>query len=249
MTTTEKKTKKYVPKGPMRNQFASEADMAQAICEFYTAEGWEVFEEVAPLGGGAQRADIVMRDKTGKIVIIECKMTMSLAVLNQGVAWCGWADEIYVAVPERHSTNRGTRDVATKAANSVLNIGTMYVSRRVNTTIKTYKPEVWAPTVAKFRSKMAEFLNTPGLQTHQAKAGSSGASFWTPYKETCKLLLEEVKKTPDGVLRVKTAVMNIKHHYSTPLAAVNNLSRLALKGAVPGLTVFKVGQQSFFKLK
>ena len=67
-------------------------------------------------------------------------------------------------------------------------------------------------------------------------AGSPGGCAWTPFKETCKTLLEYVKIAGDGV-KLNKAIKEIKHHYSVERSAIGSMKVNIEKGFVPNLRV------------
>lgn len=73
----------------------------------------------------------------------------------------------------------------------------------------------------------------PEHKTH-AKAGSVGAGGrWTPYLNTIEQLRHTVRREPG--ISLKSAIAEIKHHYSSPACARSSLAKWIEAGKVPGV--------------
>lgn len=229
----------------MATSFKKEADLAEVLVGHLKQDGWDVFEEVRPCQGGA-RADIVAV-KGGVIRVIECKLAMSFSLLNQARHWVGRADEIYVAVPRnrKHWKKRQVADLAIKMTHETLGIGVIEVqvyTRPPQTFVDFKPPKEWPKVAPRFKKQWDPVL-TPEVQEFAAKAGESG-KFWTPFKGTCKQLLDLVLEHPEGV-SLKDAVNQINHHYAHDKSAVGCLSTLAKQSVIPGLALEKRGRTPY----
>jgi hypothetical protein len=74
-----------------------------------------------------------------------------------------------------------------------------------------------------------------------AQAGSPTGKSWTPFKETCRFLLEAVKENPG--ISLTSAVSQIKHHYRKESTAVSCMAKNLRKGYVPGVKLVKTGSK------
>lgn len=88
---------------------------------------------------------------------------------------------------------------------------------------------------------------SPEAQEYNATAGGAGGKFWTPFKGTCKQLLDLVQQSPEGV-SVRNAVDKIEHHYHNDKSARGRISLLAKQAAIPGLILEKRGRTPYLIL-
>ena len=233
--------------------FDKEADLAQALIGHLKAEGWEIYEEVAPGGGGDKRADIVAV-KDGLTRIIECKMKLGLPVLYQGKGWVGYAEEIFVAVPP-HTVlwdwkKKQVNDLAVRCALEVLHIGVIEVlpaTSKREASLRYHIPEKWPGTTPKLKASLNKVLHVELQAFNKTSAGGSGGSFWTPFKGTCKQVLELVTQHPEGV-SAHVIVDSIQHHYKTKSSARTSLCHMAKIGSIPGIRLEVRDGTSFFTL-
>jgi hypothetical protein len=226
--------------------FKKEADLAAALVDYHEREGWDVYEEIAPSGGGSKRADIVC--VKGEVIrVIECKMNMHFGLLNQGGKWRGYAEEVYVAVPAlyRHWKVKGETDLAIRCATELLGIGVIEVLNVWNKDPEVHfsLPEAFPATVPRYRKALASLL-IPEVKEYNAKAGTAGGKFWTPFKGTCQKLLALIETHPSG-LSVKDAVAKVEHHYRNDKSAQGNITKLAERGVIPGVSLEKRGRTNF----
>jgi hypothetical protein len=161
--------------------FERESDLASLVVKDLKDSGWEVYEEIAPKGGGSKRADIVA-GKDGVTRVIECKLTLGFPVLYQGQGWVGYADEVYVAVPWLQVWNgrrRGTSNLAVRTALEVVQIGVIECkSGKFGTESKVeyHIPKAWPAVVPRYKKALDSMLR-PEVQEFQAAAGTSGGTF------------------------------------------------------------------------
>lgn len=77
--------------GPIKTEVA----LCERIIAWLKAQHWEVYQEVS-LGYSGNRADIVAT--MGPTVwVIEAKLGVSLAIIDQALAWRGYAHQISIA--------------------------------------------------------------------------------------------------------------------------------------------------------
>jgi len=105
-----------------------EKDLAADAVEHFKKEGWEVFEEVAPYGGGGKRADIVCK-KGDEVIVVECKLQLNWTVLGQADYW-SQAVPTWICVPGTIGYIN-TRSVAQRCVNG-MGMGLIELTRRYN---------------------------------------------------------------------------------------------------------------------
>lgn len=200
----------------------SEETIAAHVVHWLTSEGgWEVYQEVS---AGA-RADIVATRGLA-MHVIEVKTSLSMALLEQAVAWRHHAHMTSVAIPER---KRGSRDgfaVAALFGLGILEVGPLGRVREIRR--------------ADFsRPKEPEFLRRRlnEAQKTYAPAGNARGRFWSPFQQTCEDLRRFVEKNPGVPL--KAAIEGISHHYRTEASARSALAKWIEAGSVPGVVIAK----------
>jgi hypothetical protein len=165
----------------------------------------------------------------------------------------GYADEVYVAVPWLQVWNgrrRGTSNLAVRTALEVVQIGVIECkSGKFGTESKVeyHIPKAWPAVVPRYKKALDSMLR-PEVQEFQAAAGTSGGTFWTPFKGTCKKLLDLLENYPDGV-SVREAVDKIEHHYASDNSARGAIPNLAKRGAIPGIALEHRGRIPYLKRK
>jgi hypothetical protein len=204
----------------------TEVDFARGVVGWLREHKWTVYQEVALHGGVA---DIVATQ--GRLVwIIECKTALNLGVIEQADRWMGCAHYRSAAVPpaRRRHTELVCRIFEWRG------IGLMHASHGSAT-------EVVAPRLdrqARFVQRTRDMLR-PEQQTF-AEAGSSGG-YWSPFKETCRNILEAVREEP-GVEMPRLLAL-VKHHYRSNGTARACIPKWIVAGAVPGVELRREGSR------
>lgn len=207
-------------------KFASEAELVKIVADYMRVDGWEVFFEVAPWGSGASRADIVVRQN--KIVgVIECKLSMSLSLLEQCRGWVGRANYVWAAVPARKGTGF--------AAQLLQEWGCGLLTAKVHGIT-----EVPAKLHRTVHPKLL------GALAPECKENEPGAvrGFSTPFSRT----VEELNRVlADGQPRlVKDVVDSIRHHYRSSPAARSVLVKRVKQRIVKGITLKTIDGNLYF---
>ena len=179
-------------------KFHSETELAQAVAAYVQDAGWGTYYEVAPWGSVGARADIVAT-KGRLLWIIETKLTLSIALIEQAMRWEGYAHYVSIATPVRAG------------------IFVSRVCRREG--IGTIHAEVledcvrWGNEAARRTYEIREHLGAARLNRHAsqvetmrrvlsdehrtyAQPGNAAGSYWTPYKRTCAGILKIVTARP-----------------------------------------------------
>lgn len=207
-------------------KFASEAALVEVIANYMRSDGWEIFFEIAPWGSGSSRADIVVR--RGQIVgVIECKLSMSLSLLEQSRFWIGKANFVWAAVPARKGTGF--------AARLLQEWGCGLLTARANGVT-----EVPAKLHRKIHPKLLKSL------VPESKDTIPGAShgYSTPFSRT----VDELRRVmADGKPRpVKEVVDAMKHHYRSSQSARSTLVKRVQQKIIKGIGVAEVGGKLCF---
>lgn len=101
----------------------AEQALAQHVIDWLEAQHWDVYQEVPLHGGGSKTADIVAV-RNGLVWVIECKTTLSLAVMAQASSWNVHLRSIAVPWAKRGYDERNT---AERICRNFLQVGVLYV--------------------------------------------------------------------------------------------------------------------------
>lgn len=207
-----------------------EVEVAKPVVDWLTAQGWDVYQEVDPKTASGI-ADIVAVSG-GLTWIIECKTSMSLALLEQAMRWKPYGNYVSVATPWPKRGGGGRR-----AAESFLRhhgIGKLSVKRGdAHSQIPPHLNRRIIPTVR------------DSLNDHQktyAMAGNADGRRWTPFQQTCVELLRVVKAEPG--LSMKEVMGRVKHHYCSDSTARSTIARYLTTGhgIIKGVEARKEGR-------
>lgn len=205
-----------------------EVELAEKVVAYLEEAGWDVYQEVAYGGHVADIVAVVRSGKTKIIQVIECKTSLSLAVMSQAWFWRIHTNYCSVAVPKRRYTN----------ASSFAGI----VCRRFG--IGVIRAEDWridydvAPSFRRKRSACLESLREE--QKTYAKAGTNGGGHYTPFKATCQNILKAVIKNPG--IQLKELIAELDHHYSNEPTAKSCVRHWVEVGKVAGVRGEKDGK-------
>lgn len=181
-----------------------ETEIAARVISWLESQHWEVYQEVAYNG---RVADIVAT--SGYLTwVIECKKSLSLALLDQALMWKRFGSANYISVAVPYKVRRGSH-----AAEWFLRqngIGLITVREHDG----TYQ-EIPASLYRKAFSSLRKSLND--RQKTYAPAGNADGRYWTPFQETCRVLKRFVDENPGACL--KDAINGIRHHYSSDSTA------------------------------
>lgn len=215
------------------SQFKTEADLVSATRDWLVADGWTVYFEVAPWGAGAARADIVA--VRGDIVsIVECKMSLSLALLDQCNDWCKYAHFVWASVPGG-KRNRFAHKIAEWLGVGIILVGTRYDKNQ-------HKIGLHSKLNRKAVTKEIVKVLCEGQQNTDPGASHS---FVTPFRSTCNNLIEKIKLA-GGKILVKDAMHSLKHHYRGPASARSSLVKRAKQGFIPGVSLLEENRKLYF---
>lgn len=215
-----------------RAVFTTEAELVERAAEWLRADGWEPYFEVAPWGSGGSRADIV-GTRGSLLCVVECKLSLSLAVLHQCQTWRRFSNMVWAAVPIGRERQFG-QEVAEWLGTGVLELGFESWARH-----RVVQPALQR----KIEPKLRGALNDAQRRT---PAGAR-ADYSTPFRETCTRLLVAVKEA-GGRLAVKEAMTALQHHYSSAACARSSLIEHTERGVIAGLRIARAGKAVFFEL-
>lgn len=208
----------------MTDAFNTEAELAVQVIAWLTAEGWDVYQEV---DGARGVADIVAT--LGPITwVIECKLGLALAVLEQAWRWTGHAHRASVAVPAPRKPRTGD-ELARRIARS-LGVGIIRVAARehVPTVVREEVP------AALHRRITRGFTLHPEQRSFSA-AGSSGAPRWTDFRRTAEAVRSMVRAHPGVTLAELLA--ETPTHYRKESTARRCLVHWIERGVIEGIRV------------
>ena len=200
----------------------TEAELAAKVVAWLEG-GWDVYEEVALWGGIADLVAVQAKPRRGWL--IECKVTLGLAVLSQCRGWQrrGLANYVSCAVPApRRGSN--ARHLAMEIAEH-FGIGVLVVGRHG---VK----ELSAPRLQRRVVRSVCDFVRPEHKTH-AKAGSAKGGYWTAFKQTCSRAVRFVTAHPGCT--VGELVKGIDHHYANASSARGALAGRIMDGTVKGI--------------
>jgi hypothetical protein len=198
----------------------SEEVMARSVVTELQRQGFDVYEEVST-GYGGRRADIV-GVRGPAVMIVECKTSLSLKLLDQLVSWQGCANWI-VGAYGGGRVGRAVTALCKGEGVGLWSVGHTDIDERI-------PPRFTRRSSGAIKSS----LFPEQRSAEYAKAGSQGG-YYTPFRSTCRALYDVAREHPGIPLR--DAIRRIKHHYSTERSAVSALPALIRRGVVEGVRI------------
>ena len=204
-------------------RFTSETALASLCRRWLHDQGWTTYAEVE-LRGLAGRPDLV--GVRGPLTLVmECKLTASLSVVEQAVANEGRAHYVYVATP--FTARRGMFDRVCRA----FGVGWICIGG-VQSDLESREmvsPRFTRRAATGWRARLRDEHATYG------EPGSSGGQYWTPFRETCRNILQAVTKSPGVTTRELMDRTN--HHYASSASARSAVYSWAKAGKIPGVRI------------
>lgn len=195
--------------------FKSETELAAILVPWLTDQEWEVFQEVQ-LSRGGRVADIVAR-RDSIIWIIECKLSLGFAVLDQACNWLFYAHYVSLAAPTRHLRSA-------HICLQTLGIGYLQISRGDVS-------EISRPRLN--RSARADRVCLRDEHKTWAQAGNANRGHFTPFKDTCRNVRNMVTQQPG--ITMKELIDRVPTHYSSSSTARSALAKWIQRGVVKGV--------------
>lgn len=220
-------------------KFLNETELAQAVAAYVRDAGWDTHYEVAPWDNAGARADIVAT-KGRLLWIIETKLTLSIALIEQAMKWETYAHYVSIATPVRAG-------IFVSRVCHREGIGTIYaevLDRRWagpgpgSGPERTYKISEWLGAARLNRhATQVETMRRVLSDEHRtyAQPGSADGSYWTRYKQTCADILKIVEARPGLTIKQLLDDEELEHHYSSTATAKSTIAAMVQKGAIPGV--------------
>lgn len=213
----------------MKKEKIKETDLAKRVIEWLKEKGWTEIHQEVSFGMGSRRADIVA--VRGKYTwVVETKTNISLSLMDQAYDWLLWSHYVSVATPYDSSRGRSNHHPFLLTAMKHFKIGLIQVADLGTSYEHIYnriKPGLNKNILPRLKNRLNK-----GTQTF-ALAGNSDHQYWTPFRETCRLIKEAVAKWPG--MNTKTLVRRINHHYASEQSAYGALLQWAHKGTIQGV--------------
>lgn len=208
----------------LRRWDVSETDIARAAVAELQVHGYETHEEVSD----GKRADIVGL-RGALVVIVECKVSMSLALLAQCLDWRGRAHMVIAAC----GFSRPNEAVDCLVRHEGL--GHWEVIRDYNEVygVRERHAPRFLRRIGEGRSIRRRCSNETRTGGEYAAAGSQGGGYYSPFRATCKSLRRVVEQTPG--IALKDALHSMSTHYASRSSALSSLPGLIRRGVVDGV--------------
>jgi len=189
-----------------------ETELATAVMEWLEEQWWDCYPEAQFRSYGG-RADIAaVRD--GRLWIVECKCSLSMALLNQAHDWTGAAHYVSVAAPskKRRGQYGGVVDFFLREKG----MGHIKITEGWDGTLAPY--EILPPRLHRYahhRAKELIGLLHPDMKRY--KPGNANSDFSSPFNRTMRAVVDYIKWHP-GCTQ-KDIVDNVPHHYGCSATA------------------------------
>jgi hypothetical protein len=223
----------------------TENELAMHVIGELREDGWTVYEEVQSDRGGAI-ADIVA-ERGGFLHVIETKLSLSLAVIEQAYHWTSYAHAVSIAFARfrpqsRHFYNNPKGQSIACLMCRRLGVGVLQVTERENEHFENRVDVARLERGSFHRPIFGQQLRNVLQEQLLAKgdAGKNGGGYWTPFKQTCDELRKVVIATPG--ITMKAAIDSIDHHYSKDATAVACLSKYLNDGILKGIRTERIGR-------
>lgn len=211
-----------------------ETDIAKAVINWLKDYKWEVYQEVK-IPHFSKIADIIAV-QNNIVWIIETKTSLGLKVIAQAYCWRFKANYLSVATP--YNRDSDTRDLID---DFLLWKGIGYLQICNSDIYESVKPKLYR------KADVKSIINNL-KEDHKtfAEAGNNKHSYYSPFKDTCRNILNEVTRN-QGIL-LNDLIKNIKHHYHTPESAKSSILTWTKSGIIKGVTVKMVDRKYRFYL-
>lgn len=232
-----------------------ETELFEPVKQFFEDIGYEVYSEVSTRYTN-RRVDIVAIHRNPTLVAVcELKTSLSLDLLLQAMSWKGYANYIYVAIPQPKVTPFSALELFQREG-----IGVLFVSRlwdgTMGCTKLTYSnPRLFRRIAPNILDSLTEFhKNSP-------PGGSKGGGYWTAYKvtmERVKQYLEtacsndemraryDAEYSRDGWRTIEEILDHCETHYAQPKPS---LSKALQQNYVDWCETKKIGKKLYFRAK
>lgn len=210
-----------------------EVELAEWTVNWLANQHWEIYQEVQVFSGGPI-ADIIAKQNQ-LIWIVECKLSLSLAVIEQAFRWKRMAH--FVSISSLYSQkHRKGRNIAKRFLKQA-GIGLVEFGNA------TYSIVAISPQL----NRKAQVRHIHLTEKHKtwAKAGNSDGNRWTPFQETCRKVKQIVEENPG--IGIKTIIDLLdRHHYASDSTARSCLLHWAGLGKIKGVEIQREGNNYNF---
>lgn len=206
----------------------SEETIGEAVVDWLSGMPWEVYQEVQPRADGPVADIVAVADPV--VWIIECKASLTMALMQQALERQGWANYVSIAVPQIVGGDYRQRTFPYLILREK-GIGC------IETTPYGSPHEVIKPRLQ--RGAITRHVRACLTEQHKdyAKAGNARGDRLTPFSRTCDSLRDAAIKEP-GLLFTEI-VEKINHHYASQSAAKSALYGWIKIGKVKGVKFVK----------
>lgn len=214
-----------------------EEELAAQVVSWLRDQEWVVYQEVMC----HDKVCDIVAERGGVLWAIECKTTLSLAVMAQAHYWRKLSNHSSVAVPGTYRR----RSSFSKIVLRDYGIGQLVVHPdaaagpsasvyRLGPVRESIKPELNDNPAPALRSALS-----PEQQTWAAAGNARGARF-TPFQRTKAVVQSVVKQ--EGSIQLGDLISNMDHHYASDKSARAALLNLIEGGVISGVTIRRVGR-------
>lgn len=215
----------------MKQGFSTEAEMAAVVVAWLGESGWTVYQEVKHRGCVADIVAIQGR----RSWVVECKLAASLSVLDQAMEWVGRAHFVSIAVPSRSGRglalghvleSKGIGCIRVTFLNEWERKDEWSAARGVRHDVK---PRLYRRCGVDWTNVVCEAQRT------ECPAGTAGGGYWTPFRETCRLVESAVRSEPG--LTMKDLISRVRHHYGSDSTARTCIANWIRAGRISGVQI------------
>lgn len=213
-------------------KFKTEQELGKKAVEYLKNQKWEVYQEVVCPAGVA---DIVAVQGHIKWAI-ECKLSLSLAVIGQAVYHCPYFHYVSIAVP--YSNNRSEKSVA--VAKQFLRWKGIGLFRFSDSDYSCWHNQPLSLSPNLNRKAMSHRIKLYDEQKDTATAGSANGGHFTLFKRTSSEIQRIVKLNPGIIL--KDLIEQAGHHYRSDSTAKQCIMHYIKTGIIENITMERDGR-------
>lgn len=214
-----------------------ETDITKPLIRWLDAQQWEIYKEVQ-LEYGGKIADIVATQ--GPLIwVIEAKTSLTASVIEQALSWDYQAHYVSVATPHLHRKSKGR--FILEQFMRWKGIGWLKVeSGRYGESVDEAIPSRLhrKAIVRDIREGLCEAQKT------FAEAGNPDGKRWSPFQETAKRVVAEVRRNPGCDLKFLVDAVN--HHYSSTQGFKTHIAGHIRSGVIKGIRTEQDGRKLKF---
>jgi hypothetical protein len=201
-----------------------EEEIGERLKTFLEDEGWTVYAEVAPWGGGSRRCDLVAT-RGPVLFAIETKPAVTARAIVQGLGWIPLSNLTALAVAScSRDWETVMRELCRASGLGLLRVTEFGVNFDVPPPLRRRKG-------SKLANSLAEEQRT------WSKPGNADNDYFTPWKRTVRRVASFVEA--HGPCTLKEIANGIEHHYASSSTARAGILFALKRGLIPGLRVEK----------